>query len=256
MRRIFALAAAILAAAGIAALVIWLRSEPTAAPDARPQAELRPDPPPPNASPPPATAEDIERLVALDAQRSLHATLKSAFEAGKPLARSRERLQPVLKRLWPGSVPSWAVECHERVCRIEVRSDGPPAAWRSALQGSSGFAALADRLAWDPDGQDPAAYALLSQEGALDGTSILKDVERQVLESPALRRCLSDPKMAATLEYDLEIDDTGITFRRGGDVHSPLRPCFEDVLSEVISATRLPEAVHASRLKVSVRAGR
>jgi hypothetical protein len=254
-KRILLLAAAILAVAGIAVLVIWWRSQPAPGPGAGALPAL-PAPQPTVAQPPPSTPEEVVRAVELDARRTLYSSLRSAFEAGKPLARSRERLQPVLKRLWPGPSPTWSLDCRERICRIEVRSDQPPETWRSALQGFPAFAALVDRFGWDPDGRDPAAYALLAQEGAADGVPVLEKVSQQVLDSPALRRCLADPANAGTLDYELEVDDSGITFLRGGDVHSPLRTCFEDVLSEVITSTPVSAPVHTSRLKITVRGGK
>lgn len=247
---ILALAAAILAAAGLALYWVWDRSAPAGSPSTGPEVELRPDPQPPATPPPPATQEDLDRLARDEAVRSLYFTLRSAFESGKPLVRSQQRIEAALKRLWPGRDQKWTAECRDRVCKVE--GEGKPERWRGPLQASRDVAAITDRLAWDPDGGETAAYLLLTQEGGAAGDSILADLQRKWTGSPTVRRCLEQAKGSGALEYELEVDDTGITFRRGGDVQSPARTCVEDELSRLITSTELPGAVKAASLEVTL----
>jgi len=112
--------------------------------------------------------------------------------------------------------------------------------------------ALVDRFAHDPDGADPAAYLLLSQEGASSGAEILADVERRLRGSGAARSCLARAS-GGTVEYELEVDDSGITYQLGGTLGMPARACVDDVLAEIVNSTIVAPPVKAAVLKVSLR---
>jgi len=199
---------------------------------------------------------DLDRLAQAEDMRGLWFTLRSSYEGGVPLERSRQRMEAALRRLWPGPSPSWKAACRNRVCRILVEAAGPADAWRAALKGDPSVSDVADRIGWDPDGNDPAAYVLLSQEGAEPGSSILDQVERRLREAPAVQECLRQSQQAGALEYDLAVDDSGITYRRGGNLEVSVQACVDEQLSAIVTSTEIPPSVKGHSLKIVLRSPR
>jgi hypothetical protein len=249
MKKLFVAGVLLIAALGGAAL--WIIGREPAPATGETVAPVPPDEPPPPDQPPPATQDDLDRLAEVEAMRGLYHSLRGAFASSAPLARSRQRLAVPLGRLWPGPSPSWKLDCRGRVCRVQA--DGPAESWRTALRADPGVLALVDRFAHDPDGTDPAAYLMLSQEDALSGAEILAGVERRLRDSAAARTCLAQAPESGTVEYELEVDDSGITYRLGGTLGIRARACVDDVLAEIITSTDVAPPVKAAALRVSLR---
>jgi len=252
MRTLLAVALLILAGAGVA---FWLIAR-EGAPQAPAELGAPPSPTPPvevaqERPPPPAEQQDLDRAAQAEAARALYYSLKTTFDAGRPNERSRVRMEAALKRLWPTPPPRWRTRCLNRIC--QVLAEGYPGDWREVLRRDPGVEALADRIGWDPDGADPAAYLLLSIEGAESGTPALERVEKELLESPAVRACLAGATEQGTVEYELIIDSTGITYRRGGTADPAAKACVEDQLAGIITKARTPAKVKAGTRKITLR---
>jgi hypothetical protein len=245
-----------LAAVGAALAFGLRRPAPAAAPDASNAPEpgmAQPGPLLP--APPPPTEAELRRGLEVDALRSLHFTLQQTFQAGRPSDWPRERVEAALRRLWPGPSPTWKATCRGRVCQVTAHAEPAGRDWRVEMAASPDVQAIADRMAWDPDGADPSAYLLLAQDGASDGSTLLGEVERKLRASPAVRGCLSRAPRAGTLEYALTADDTGVTFRRGGSLlDTDVRPCVEDELATLIAGLTVPPAVKRGTLAITLRA--
>ena len=131
--------------------------------------------------------------------------------------------------------------------------ESAPFDWREVLRLDPGVGAIADRIGWDPEGGDPAVYVLLSAEGAEPGAPALERVEKQLLDSPAVRACLAGATEKGTVEYELIIDSTGITYRRGGTADVPTQSCVEEQLAQIITSARTPGKVKADTRKITLR---
>jgi hypothetical protein len=194
---------------------------------------------------------DLDRAAKLEEARALYYTLKSAWDGGKPDERSRVRMEAALQRLWPGPAPRWRATCLNRTC--QVLAEGAPFDWREVLRKDPGVGAIADRMGWDPDGNDPAAYVLLSIEGAEPGAPALERVEKALLDSAAVRSCLAKATEQGTVEYELIIDSTGITYRRGGTADRETQSCVEEQLSALVTSARTPAKVKSDTRKIILR---
>jgi len=251
-RPLLFLALAVLLLGGVAAWLVTRDSTPPASSDFG----TPPTPAPPievaQERPPPAVEQsDLDRAAKLEEARALYFTLKSAWEGGRPDERSRIRMEAALKRLWPGPEPRWRTACLNRTCQVMVES--APFDWREVLRRDPGVGAITDRIGWDPDGGDPAAYVLLSIEGAEPGAPALERVEKALLDSAAVRSCLAKATEQGTVEYELIIDTTGITYRRGGTADRETQSCVEEQLAELVTKVRTPPKVKSDTRKIVLR---
>ncbi|MBL0277909.1 MAG: hypothetical protein IPQ24_17870 [Anaeromyxobacter sp.] len=200
---------------------------------------------------PPEVADPAEAL-ALELRieaRSRYRSLRDGFQG--PLSEaSRLRLDPALRALWPGRA-AFAVTCRGRVCRVE--GPGAPGAWQAALQADPGVAALADQVVLDPDGLERPAFVLVSPGRAGSGDDLLGGLARQLLESDEALACLTGP---GTVVYDLQVDESGVTYREGGTAPQPVIDCVGRALADLVTATRVPPATKAGSRRVTLGAAR
>jgi hypothetical protein len=243
---------AVLLLGGVAFWLVYREPGPAAPADAG----TPPTPAPPvevaQERPSPVVSQsDLDQAARAEEARAQYYALKSAFDGGRANDRSRERMEVALKRLWPSPPPSWRATCLNRVCQVVAEEH--PGDWRAALRLDPGVGAIADRIGWDPDGGDPAAYVLLSAEDAQPGAPALERVEKELRESPAVRACLARASGPGTVELELIIDSTGITYLRGGTADPGARSCVEDQLAEIITRARLPAKVKSGNRKITLQ---
>ncbi|MBI5067567.1 MAG: hypothetical protein HZB56_04950 [Deltaproteobacteria bacterium] len=243
-------AAAVLALGAVAGWLVAREPQGPSAPDAPP----RPAPPVEIARerpPPPVDPAQLDRQAQINASRDQFLSLRVAFEGGRPDERSRARLEPALRQLWPGPAPRWSAPCRSRVCRVAVEQ--APPGWAEALRDAPAVRAMADRVAPDPDGPEAVAFVLLAAENAPSGAPALEEVEQRLAASSRVGECLRSATQAGTVEYELFVDTTGITYVRGGTADVATQTCVEDQLAEIINTTATPAKVKSESRRISLR---
>ncbi len=248
---LLALVALALLMAGAGVLLLRLTDPgPPAAPPAPEATSLGPlvPPPPPMTGEqtltPPEVADPAEarRLELLIEARGRYQALRDGF-TGPTADGPRQRLDPALRDLWPGQPPPYAVACRGRVCRVE--GPGAPEAWRAQLVASQAVARVADRVVVDPDGRERPAYVLVSEGAPGTGEDLLAGVERQLRGSDEAAICL-DGAGPGTVELEVLVDGSGITYRAGGTAPPATVDCLGDALGALAAATQVPPATQAA----------
>jgi len=250
-RKTLALAAAAILALG--ALAVWIVARDRGGPSG-PGSTAQPSPPIEIAQerpPPPVDQAQLDRLAQAAASQDQFQALRMAYEGGRPDARSQERLEAALRQVWPGPSPRWASPCRNRVCRVALEQ--PPADWAEVLRRAPAVAAIADRVAADPGGQEAVAFVLLAAENAPSGAPALEAVERRLAASPRVNECLRAATQAGTVEYELFIDTTGITYLRSGTADVAAQSCVEEQLAEIITSTATPPKVKSGTRRITLR---
>lgn len=258
--RTFLLALAALVAGVVAAVLLILRlTEPSPEPAlAGPAVAPLVPPPPPMTGPqtvtPPELSDPVEarRLEVLIEARGRYQALKDGF-TGPLTEATRQRLEPALRDLWPGRPAPFTISCRGRVCQVE--GPGDPAGWRPQLQESRAVLRVADRVVVDPDGAEKPAYVLVSEGPPGSGEDFLAGVERQLRESDEVAICL-DGAGAGTVELEVMVDQTGITYRAGGTSPAAVVDCVGNALGSLAAATRVPPSIQSSTRVVKLDTGR
>lgn len=258
--RTFLLALAALALAVVGAVVLILRlTEQAGGPGAvgAPEAPLVPPPTPMTGTQtltPPEVADPVEArsLEVLIEARNRYLALRDGF-TGPASEAPRQRLEPALRALWPGQPAAFTISCRGRVCRVE--GPGDPAAWRAQLLGSQPVAKVADRVVVDPDGTEKPAYVLLSEGRPGSGEDVLGDVEKRLRESDETAICL-DGAAPGTVEVELLVDQSGITYRAAGTAPLQVVDCVGRAAAALAAAIRVPPATQAATRTVVLEIGR
>lgn len=256
---LLALAALALLVAGAVVLIVRLTDPgPPALPPAPEETSLGPLVPPPTPMTgeqtltPPEVADPAEarRLELLIEARSRYQSLRDGF-TGPAAEAPRQRLDPALRALWPGRPPPYTVSCRGRVCRVE--GPGAPEAWRPQLVESQAVARVADRVVVDPDGRERPAYVLVSEGAPGSGEDLLAGVERQLRDSDEAAICLDAAGGPGTVELEVLVDASGITYRAGGTAPAAAVDCLGNALGALAAATRVPPATQAATRMVTFR---
>jgi hypothetical protein len=241
---------------GAALLLVRQATDPdqvAGAPPARQVREPEPPrgPPPVTSTTPPEVADPVEalELERLIETRARYRSLRDGFK-GPASEASRQRVEPALRSLWP-EAGAFDLGCRGRVCRVE--GPGRPVDWQRALRDHPGVVAVTDQVALDPDGQERPAYLVVSDGRAGSGEDLLGGLERQLRESEETQACLVG---SGTIEYELMVDETGVTYRAGGTAPQPVIDCVGRALAEVISAIKVPPATKTASRAVTLLAGR
>ena len=203
---------------------------------------------------PPEVADPAaaRRLEALIEARARYRSLRDGF-TGPITEATRQRLDPALRALWPGRPAPYTVTCRGRVCQVE--GPGAPESWRPQLLTSAAVAQVSDRVVVDPDGAEKPAYVLVSDGPAGSGVDLLADVERRLRESDEAARCIAGVG-AGTVELEVLVDQTGITYRTGGTAQAGVIDCLGNALGSLAANTRVPEATQAATRTVTFELGR
>lgn len=240
-------------------LLILRLTEPgeATAPRAPEAAPLVPPPPPMTGEQtltPPEVADPAEarRLELLIEARGRYQALRDGF-TGPVTEPARQRLDPALRALWPGRPAPYTVVCRGRVCRVE--GPGAPELWRPQLLASPEVAKVVDRVVVDPDGAEKPAYLLVSEGAPGTGEDLLAGVERQLRGSDEAAVCL-DGAGPGTVELEVLVDASGITYRAGGSAPAKVVDCLGNALGALAAATRVPPATQAASRTVTWELGR
>lgn len=212
-----------------------------------------PEPPTQTVTPPevadPAAARRLEELIEA---RGRYRALRDGFTG--PLADApRQRLDPALRALWPGRAAAYTLSCRGKVCRVE--GPGDPASWRPQLLTSGAVARVSDRVVVDPDGDEKPAYVLVSEGAAGSGEDLLAGVERRLRESDEAAGCL-DGAGPGTVELEVLVDQTGITYRAGGTAPARVIDCLGSALGSLAANTRVPAETQAATRMVTFELSR
>lgn len=195
---------------------------------------------------------EARKLAERQERRARFVAMRDAFTAGKgETPASRTRLEPALRALWPAQPPGFRVSCRVSLCRVELPP--PVAASQAALEADPGVRALADEVFLDPDGVDPAGFVLLAAPGAAAGDDVLGKVEQEFLRSDDARDCLSRVGAVGSVEYELRVDVSGITYRSRTDLPRPVLECVDDVLNRIVMSTEIPGDVKTSSRTFGLR---
>jgi hypothetical protein len=257
-RTLVLLVLAIGALAAGSAYLIRLWTEPLPAREGAPvEAEPPPPPPAPQRPEPQATltpsevADPVEarRLELTIEQRAVYRSLRDGFK-GPRSASTRQRLEPALRALWPQVPPGWSLACRGRVC--SVVGPGEATTWQAALLADPGVTALADRVVVDPDGVDPVAFVVVAPGPAGSGEDLLAGLEKQLRASPLVQACLTQG--SGTIEYELHVDESGITYRAGGTAPPPVADCVGTAFRLLVTSTNVPPKTKAATRVVQLTA--
>jgi hypothetical protein len=254
--RALAFVAAVVVLVGAALWLVYRLTEP-----ARPAslaAVAQPSPNDPAREPPPITSmtppevADPAQALALERTieaRSRYRSLRDGF-SGPASEAARQRLAPALRRLWPGA-GAFDLDCRGRACRVE--GPGLLNEWQTTLRSDPGVLAVADQVATDPDGRERPAYLLVSQGRAGSGEDFLGNLERQLRDSEEAQACLGG---VGTVDYELMVDESGITWRAGGSAPQATIDCVGRALADLVTAVRVPPATQAGSRQVRLAARR
>ncbi|HET9552845.1 MAG TPA: hypothetical protein VFP50_07745 [Anaeromyxobacteraceae bacterium] len=213
---------------------------------AEPELPPAPPGPPPSSLTPSEVADPAEalKLELVIEQRGLFRSLRDGFKG--PLSpASRGRIEPPLRALWPGEPPAWKLTCRGRVC--SVTGPGEASAWHAQLLADAGVAKVADRIAVDPDGADPVAFVVVTAGAAGSGDDYLARLEGLLRQSEDVAACLG--RGSGTVEYELMVDETGVTWRTGGSAPPEVADCIGVALGPLLAAVPPPPQIkRASRM--------
>jgi hypothetical protein len=206
---------------------------------------------------PPEVADPVEAraLELLIERRSRYLSLLDGFR-GRESPGARARLEPALRALWPAGGPvAWTLACRGETCR--VTAEGPPlATWQAALTAYPAVKAVVDLVVVEPAGVRAPAYLVLAAERSGPGDQVLDQVANRLAEEGDAAACLRDAPVGATVELELSVDGTGITYRTGGTASGAPRDCVAAVLGDVITGTSVGPQVRSASRTLVVRAGR
>jgi len=250
-RTLLAAVAAALVLGGLAALLVWSITGEGRPPPPVTAPEPPPAVPPLLAPPEPTDPQVLRGRAEREEAQARYRALRDAFASARDGSGALDRLDPALRTLARAGSAQWKVACRGLNCRIDG-SRGPEG-WQAALRESVAVRSVADRIEVDPDGAEPSAYLLLAAPAAVEGKDALAEVERQLRASETARRCLAESPAKGTLQYDLELDSTGITYRTGGDLPWPVIQCVNVALTEAITTTPVPAEVRRSARSVALR---
>ena len=90
---------------------------------------------------------------------------------------------------------------------------------------------------WTRTGSTRRRYVLLAPASAAPGVDVLGEVEREFLRSTDARECLSRVGALGSVEYELRVDLSGITYRTRTDLPREVQDCVEGVLGRIITST-------------------
>jgi len=199
-----------------------------------------------------ADPQESRRVAETEERRGRYDSLRMAFGEGNPPSRaSAARLEPALRALWPrGSVP-WTLACLGQLCRVDVTA--PVASWQPSLAADPGVKKLVERVVVDPDGSATPAYLVLVGERAAPGDDVLAAVEEDFRVSTDVRECLSRAGATGKVEYDLQVDTSGYSFRQQTDLPYPIVDCVDRVLTEILDRHPPPKSVRTSSRTFSIR---
>ncbi|MEI7706512.1 MAG: hypothetical protein WCK73_18150 [Deltaproteobacteria bacterium] len=199
-----------------------------------------------------ADPDEAHRAAVRLDQMTRFEAMRAAFEAGgRDTPASRARLEPALQSLWPARPATYRLACREAVCRIDLPSS--PETARAALASDRGVRAVADGVFLDPDGVDPAGYVLLAAANAAPGQDVLTELEQEFTRSSEARECLSRAGAVGRVEYEVQVDGSGFTYRTRTDLSRDVRECLESVLNGIITATAIPSEVKAASITLALR---
>ena len=199
-----------------------------------------------------ADPDEARRLAEHQERRARFEAMRSAFAAGTgETPASRARLEPVLRALWPGRPAAFRVACRASLCLVEPPPPAPVSL--SALAADPGVRAIADGVFLDPDGADPMGYVLLAAPTAAPGDGVLGPVEQEFLRSSEARDCLSRVGAVGSVEYEVRVDVSGITYRSRTDLERRVLECVDDVLNRIIATTEVPGDVKTASRTFGIR---
>jgi len=199
-----------------------------------------------------ADPQESRRVAELEERRGRYESLRLVFGTGKPASpASVARLEPSLRALWPdGSVP-WKVSCLGTLCRVDA--PGPSSGWQPRLEADLGLRKLVERVVVDPDGQATPAFMVLVGDGALPGDDVLAAIEEDFRLSNDARECLSRGGAVGKIQYTLQVDTSGYTFRQDTDLPYPIVDCVDRVLNEILDRHPPPQPVRTASRTFTIR---
>ncbi len=204
------------------------------------------------------TAVEVEdpaeqrRLADLEDRRGRYASLRAAFDAGsRPSGDGSARLSRALGALWPAGRPTWSVACIGQLCRVDAGS--PASIWQAQLASDPGVARMSERVVIDPDGAASPAYLVLLAENASAGAALLDEVEEEFRVSREIRECLSRAGVTGQVEYALQVDSSGYSYRQSTDLRGEPLDCADRVLGEILDRHPPRGAVTTSTRTLALR---
>jgi hypothetical protein len=199
-----------------------------------------------------ADPQESRRVAEIEERRERYDSFRRAFGEDKPPSRaSAARLEPALRALWPGGSVRWTLACLGQVCRVDVAA--PVASWHPLLAADPGVKKLAERVVVDPDGAETPAYLVLVGENAVPGDDVLAAVEEEFRVSSDARECLSRAGATGKVEYELQVDTSGYSFRQQTDLPYPIVDCVDRVLTEILDRHPPPKSVRTSSRTFAIR---
>lgn len=267
-----ALAAALIASAGLNVYLGWIRDSGSAA------SVLEPAP----SAPPPAITPPSDRVAigSLAGDKGCEVTLASCLETRASLEGELDKTLPPMRRFElsegrPGDPAlegrfgrelsrvladvDHSLECRGDVCRIEiVTGENDEPTWMEKVQHDREIRALASRMTFvaprpttDPvSGKGLLAHQFfvgLKERDAVSGMEILEGLIAELERSGAIERCAREhPDDAGTLTYRLRIDGdrTRIGIDLGGDLYATAAGrCIGEAQAQIAAAETLPDNV-------------
>jgi hypothetical protein len=199
-----------------------------------------------------ADPQESRRVAEIEERRGRYEALRLAFGAGKPASlSSAARLDPVLRALWPDGSVQWKLSCLGTLCRVDA--PGPVSGWQPRLEADLDLIKLVERVVVDPDGKATPAFMVLVGSGALPGDDVLAAIEEDFRLSSDARECLSRTGATGKLEYVLQVDTSGYTFRQDTDLPYPIVDCIDRVLNEILDRHPPPKPVRTASRTFTIR---
>jgi hypothetical protein len=199
-----------------------------------------------------ADPQESRRVAELEERRGRYESLRLAFGPGKPSSpAAAARLEPSLRALWPDGSVQWTVSCLGTLCRVDA--PGPVSGWQPRLEADLDLRKLVERVVVDPDGQATPAFMVLVGSGALPGDDVLAAIEEDFRLSSDARECLSRAGAVGKLEYVLQVDTSGYTFRQDTDLPYPIVDCVDRVLNEILDRHPPPRPVRTASRTFTIR---
>lgn len=200
----------------------------------------------------PEDPAEAARAAAFEDARARYRALRDGYLHGsRATPVSRARLERALAAVKAPAPPRWQIACRGRACR--VASELAPAVWHGLVEAEPSVRTAADRLAADPDHRDPALYVLLAEEDAAPGDDLLVELERALRASPEPRACAARAEASGTVEYELRVDESGFTYRTGGDLPWPVVDCVNDALAGLLREIEVPPSAKSATRIVALR---